>query len=94
MQHRLRQAENRPGFTLWFAYVRDSPVQVVSEPGAEEALNEQWEGKLVFARGPESIAEMVEHYTGNEEARVGRQKLSWEYARSTQSLQTYLQDLL
>ena len=69
-------------------------MQVISEPGAEEALNEQWEGKLVFARGPESIAGVIKHYSGNEEARRDRLRLTWEYARSTQSLQPYLQDLL
>ena len=54
----------------------------ISEPGAEEALNVQWEGKVGFARGPESIATMIGYYTDGEEARLACQRLLWEFAHN------------
>ena len=69
-------------------------VQVITEPGTEEALHSQWEGKLVFARKTESIFKAITYYISNEEARLARQKLTWEFAWRTYSLQPYLKDLL
>ena len=69
-------------------------MQVITEPGADEALHSQWEGKLVYADGVESIAEAIRHYTSNEPARLARQKISWGYARDAYALPLYLKDIM
>ncbi|CAL5224030.1 g6650 [Coccomyxa viridis] len=67
---------------------------VISEPGVEVEIQRQWEGKLIFAKGAVSIAKAIEHYIGNEEARLARQQLSWDFAHKTHSLEPFLWDLL
>ena len=69
-------------------------MQVITEPGAEEALHSQWEGKLVFAKGVDSIAMAITHYIGNEKARIARQNLCWKFARKRYSLPPYLEDVM
>lgn len=65
-------------------------MQVITEPGADDSLQNQWEGKLVFAEGTDNIAAAIQHYTRDEAARLARQKISWDLARSTYAFSQYI----
>ena len=65
-------------------------MQVITEPGADESLRNHWEGKLVYAEGADGIAAAIQHYIGDEAARLARQKISWDLARSTYALSQYI----
>ena len=69
-------------------------MQVISEPGAEDALQAQWTGKLVFAEGTDSIKEAVELYVRNETARLQRHAAGWEFAKTHYALKPYIHDYL
>ena len=44
-------------------------VQVISEPGADEALKRDWEDKIVFAEGIDALEEALKKYSIDDEAR-------------------------
>ena len=69
-------------------------MQVVSEPGAEEALQDQWTDNLVFAEGVEDLKDVIALYVQNETARVQQQTVGWEYARRHHALELFLHDYL
>ena len=69
-------------------------VQVVSEPGAEEALQAQWTDYLVFAEGADNIKKIIALYLQNETARVQQQTIGWEFARTHYALEPFIQDYL
>lgn len=69
-------------------------MQVVSEPGAEEALQAQWTDKLVFAEGADNLKQVIALYVRNETARVQQQRVGWEFARLHYALEPFVQDYL
>ena len=69
-------------------------MQVVSEPGAEEALQEQWTDKIVFAEGVDDLKGVIALYVQNETARVQQQTVGWEFAKTHYALDPFVQDYL
>lgn len=69
-------------------------VQVISEPGADEALKRDWEDKIVFAEGIDALEEALKRYSIDDEARRDRQRASWRHAQQSYALQKYLGDVL
>ena len=69
-------------------------MQVVSEPGAEEALQAQWTDKIVFAEGVDNLKGVIVLYVQNETARVQQQTVGWEFARTHYALEPFVQDYL
>ena len=69
-------------------------MQVVSEPGAEEALQAQWTDNIVFAEGVDNLKEVIALYVQNETARVQQQTVGWEFAKTHYALEPFVQDYL
>ena len=69
-------------------------MQVISEPGAEEALQAQWTDILVFAKGADDLKKVIELYLQNKTARVQQQTIGWEFARTRYALEPFIQDHL
>ena len=69
-------------------------AQIISEPGADEALRRDWEDKLVFAEGVDALEEALRKYSADEQARQDRQRASWKHAQQHYALQKYLGDVL
>ena len=69
-------------------------MQVVSEPGAEEALQAQWTDNIVFAEGVDYLKEVIALYVQNETARVQQQTVGWEFAKTFYALEPFVQDYL
>ena len=69
-------------------------MQVISEPGAEEALQAQWTDNLVFAEGADDLMKVIALYVQNETARVQQQTIGWELARTHYALEPFIQDHL
>ena len=69
-------------------------MQVISEPGAEEALQAQWTDNLVFAEGADDLKKVVALYVQNETARMQQQTIGWEFAKTHYALEPFIQDHL
>ena len=69
-------------------------MQVISEPGAEEALQAQWTNNLIFAEGVDDLKKVIALYVQNETARVEQQTVGWEFAKSHYALEPFIQDHL
>ena len=67
-------------------------MQVISEPGAEEALQAQWTDSLVFAEGMSNLEKVIALYVQNETARVQQQTIGWEFAKTHYALEPVIQD--
>ena len=69
-------------------------MQVVSEPGAEEALQAQWTDKILFAEGVDDLKGVIALYVQNETARVQQQTVGWEFAKTHYALEPFIHDYL
>lgn len=69
-------------------------MQVISESGAEEALQAQWTDKLVFAKEADDLKKVVSLYVHNETARVQQQTIGWEFAKTHHALEPFILDHL
>ena len=69
-------------------------MQVVSEPGADEALQARWTENIEFAEGVDHLKEVITLYVQNETARVQQQTVGWEFAKTHYALEPFVQDYL
>lgn len=69
-------------------------AQVITEPGAEAALDAQWADKLVFVDGMDQIVQQIEVYTTNRTLREQKLTAATAHAKAHYSLDLYLQDFL
>lgn len=83
----LRHAAALPTLSILMA-------QVITEPGAEAALDAQWADKLVFVDGMDQIVQQIEVYTTNRTLREQKLTAAISHAKAHYSLELYLQDFL
>ena len=69
-------------------------MQVVSEPGAENALEAEWADKLVFAEGVDGLMEALQPYLFNETARLQRHAVGWDFAKNKYALEPFINEYL
>ena len=65
-------------------------TQVITEPGAEAALDAQWKDKLVFVDGMDQIVQQIEVYKSNSTLRNQVNKAATAHAKAHYSLEKYL----
>lgn len=69
-------------------------VQLLTEPGVEEELDEEWAGKLVFVDGMDDIVQKIELYRGDQTLREEKVAAATAHAKAHYAVELYLGDFL